>query len=429
MNDLLIHNCAAKDLRFGSYPRIDTDGNYLFDIGQKEILNQPQYMGELPKIDQKSQELSLRKATLKKEMLLYGTVTDSLEKEAKDEAEVGNIKVTDEEESLIDQETQLEELEKDMRLRGLLPNENPAIIQEQKPTTNKQNDKWQILGSFLAKWAITEGVMLIIQWSALRETKGYIDLAVRSFYFGIVILLIEYVSFLNKKTPKTYYKLYLSLTLFILVVMIALPPILNIVYPANVPAADIANQWSIAGATGATKILPRAEHPVWVEFYRSNEYLQAILCVILFIGMQIFTVDTKPAEQPVVQTDPLPEPPEKTFHDQRLQLKGQIKDTDQRIDLLKKMQTETLAKITNTLQGYLKDLSKLKEDILLIDSQTAALKIERETKFKFIEKELQTYQTDFEYLRNSDIIKQHSMTTPPWPTVKDICKHYNIQPL
>jgi hypothetical protein len=423
---LKYYNGAIRDYKLNSIPTRLPDGSYGWNDSQLAILTQPQY-NEIRKIHTEMEQSIKEHETLFKEMLVYQKPTNELECEATVLAQKTNTEIDEEKFILNDLKSAFRQYDEDMLNRGFnIPDD--IQIESSTPIEEKEKKKsinWRTVFGFLGIWSIGEIFMTYVQWNALRDQKGIEDLIVRSLSFGVVLFLIHYVAHLNKQIKRTIYYWFLAFSFTMLLVMLFAPLTLNQIYPIGVNSTSIAEEWSISNEEGQTNI-PESNYPFWVKFYRSYEITPAILCFLLFVGIQSFMPSKK---RESLLSDKENEPRIETVQDQirrkRSNLLAKIKCSETRIENLSKKLSETLVSNTRCLNDVLNQLQETKKAILLKEKKIAESKIALEEKIKALEKDLNLYKTEFRDILRNDQVKS-LLITPVWPNRNDILNFYKI---
>jgi len=367
--------------------------------------------------------------TLFKEMLVFQKPTNELENEANALSQTWKAENEEEKLELNELKSALSQFDEDMLNRGFtIPEEN--LINTSKPIEEKEKKKsfdWKTVFSFLGIWSIGEIFMTYVQWNALRDQKGIVDLLVRSLSFGLVLFLIHYVTHLNKLVKRTIYYWFLAFSFLMLLVMLFAPVALNQIYPIGGNSTSITNEWSTTNIEGESQGLTELTYPLWVRLYRSFEPTPAILCFLLFIGIKSFMPSKERDTLLIIKEC---EPNNETDQDQIRRMRSsqlsKIKGSEARIENLTKKLSETLVPNTRYLNNVLNQLEQKKNNIFLKEKNIAESKIALEEKIKALEKDLNLYKTEFKDILRNDQVKS-LLITPEWPNRNDILNFYKIK--
>ncbi|MBK9732384.1 MAG: hypothetical protein IPO83_14100 [Chitinophagaceae bacterium] len=418
---------AQKDVRLNSIPHRKPDGTYKWCNGQLEILNGEKFK-QLRLNNNEVEHLTNRKTNIKREMLVYQNPTGKLSNEGERLSANYQPEIDDEELTLRGAKSELRKFEDDMLNRGVVIPDGKAKEKTKKPEPKKKSNgfNFKTIFSFLGIWLVGEIFMTYVQWNGLRNDKGIEDMVVRSLSFGVILFLVHLVAHFNRNRKRLVYPIFIGFSLLMLMTMLFAPLLINKAYPAGDDAATVSQQWSLTNAP-ATTTGAITTNPFWIEFYRENEMIPAILCFLFFVAMQSF-MNNKKKEEPEQAAEPEEKP--ESLHDHILRrreyLTEKISESESRLKEFKAKQRDEITNTTGSLQDILVKLEAMKNEWAELDKKIAAIKTTSEEFLTDLEIELNEYSVEFLDVLNSDEVK-HSLVSPEWQTRNDISNFYKIQ--
>ena len=435
MKDLQNYTIVQRDVGLDSTPLRKESGHYGWSNGQLEILNQPEFSNlGVNKVKLAQIDTSLKNLT--EEILAFEAPAQALEQEG-DGLLAGNQQEIDDQQAQLEQfRASLDQLDKDMLLRGYIPStETPtsAPTGSPPPSPGKRSrvTAREVFG-FLLIWLVGEIFMTYVQWNSLRDGRGIEDMIVRSVSLGVVLFLIHLVGRFFKRDGRPVQIVFLGFSFLMLFTMLLGPLVINEVYPPVVESPDIAAQWSLQDETVAAPTGDASPYPILVSFYRKNDMLPGILVFLFFVIMQTFA-KRKPRATPSNQA---PEPPspeaepsaktEKTqISEKRKYYLQQIDRIEKRLRELDEIQHKAIIPNTRRLQGILDELQTKQDEMAALKMKKDQMLIENNQLLRKLEMHLNHYQTEYLNVLKNDPVKS-LVVQPGWPTVQDLKAYFNL---
>ena len=429
MKDLQNYTTVQRDVGLESTPLRKESGQYSWSNGQLEILNRPEFdaLGD-NKVKIAQLDTSLKNLT--EEIIAFEAPTQALEQE-------GNSLLSEQQQQTEDQQTQLDQfkssldqLDKDMLLRGYVPPADTAKNSSAEPAgapTKKSRPGVtvkEVLG-FLLIWLIGEIFMTYVQWNSLRDGRGVEDMIVRSISLGVVLFLIHLVGRFFKKDGRPIHIVFLGFSFLMLFTMLLGPLLLNEAYPPLEAGVGTEALWSLQDGTVDVPENQASPYPMWVNFYRKNDMLPGIFVFLFFVIMQTF-VKRKPKMPKKLPPTPTAPTTDKTQIEERRQYYiQQIQHLENRLKALRNTQQKALVPNTRQLQDILDELQVKQTEMAGLKSEKDSLLMDNEKLLRKLEMHLNHYQTEYLNVLKNDQVKA-LVVQPGWPTRQDIKAYFDL---
>ncbi|MCG8319011.1 MAG: hypothetical protein MI921_05885 [Cytophagales bacterium] len=433
MKDLQNYTIVQRDVGLDSTPLRNESGQYCWSNGQLEILNRPEF-NELciNKVKIAQADTSLK--NLNEEILAFEAPIQALEQE-------GNGLLTGNQQEIEDQQAQfeqfrasLDQLDKDMLLRGYIPpaEEPPSKPSEPSALPPKKRSRVtvkEVLG-FLLIWLIGEVFMTYVQWNSLRDGRGIEDMIVRSISLGVVLFLIHLVGRFFKRDGRPVQIVFLGFSFLMLFTMLLGPLLLNEAYPPPEGNTDSASLWALQDETVVPQADVASPYPWWVSFYRKNDMLPGIFVFLFFVIMQTFVKHKPVVSKPIA---PLPAPPtdktqvtDKTQIEERRQYYlQQIQRAEKRLKELHQVLNNAIVPNTRQLQSILDELQVKQTEMMALKKEKDRLLMDNDQLLRKLEMHLNHYQTEYLNVLKNDAVKA-LVVQPGWPTRQDIKAYFDL---
>ena len=427
MKDLQNYTIVQRDVGLDSTPLRNGAGQYLWSNGQLEILNQPAF-NELCINKVKIAQVDSSIKNLSEEIQAFEAPTLALEQEG-DGLLTSNQEEIEGKQAELDQfKASLEQLDKDMLLRGYIPPGEAPPPEKPVPEPKKRSrvTAKEILG-FLLVWLIGEVFMTYVQWNGLRDDRGIEDMIVRSVSLGVVLFLIHLVGRSFKRDGQPVHMVFLAFSFLMLFTMLLGPLMLNEVYPPVEGSPDVASQWSLQDNTVAAPAdtATPSPYPLWVSFYRKNDMLPGIFVFLFFVIMQTFV--KRKSKKPEPTQPPLPSPGavKTQVEEKRQYYQQQIVRTENRLQELQKIQGNAVVPNTQRLQGILDELQVRQAEMISLKKEKDRLLMDNDQLLRKLEMHLNHYQTEYLNVLKNDPVKA-LVVQPSWPTTEDLKAYFDL---
>lgn len=424
-NTLRYYRSAKREIGFNAFPQRKQNGEFKFTPEQEAILTETKFKS-IRKGDDEITQLAKRKQDIKQEMLVYQNPSGKLAAEGKQRAENLQPEIDDVEMRLKDLKQEQDQETSDMlKLGKAIPEQIETVEKFKKEKKSKGFLTIKMILSFLGEWLIGEIFFSYTQWNSLRNEKGIEDMLVRSLSFGVILFLTHLVAHYYRNRRHLVYPVFICFSLFMLIIMLFVPLIINKVYPEGNNLPTIAEQWKLTDTDTARTVVGNP-NPIWVDVYRDNETIPAILCFIFFVAMKSFLGAKKKVEENTLEPEQKIETEEEKEAAIMAYRAKKIQETEIRLKDLKARQQDELDEKTGGLQAILSKLEAMETECIEIDRRIAALKTEKEELLKDLEKELNEYSVIF-----SEVLKNDELKSPlvaiEWQTRQDILNYYKIK--
>ncbi len=422
-NTLRYYHAAKKDIGLNAFPH-RRNGEFKFTPGQEEILTEERFK-KIRKNGNEIEYLKTRKQKINREKLVYQDPTGKLANEA--ERQSANWKPEMDEEELRMKQLKQEQKQfiDDMLKLGIVIPAKKEVPKNPAHKNKSTSFTWKIALSFFGIWFVGEIFMTYVQWNALRNDKGVEDMVVRSLSFGVILFLVHLVAHFNRNRKRLVYPIFIGFSLMMLMTMLFAPLIIGKIYPDAGVLSSTAQQWSItnSNSTLASEVI---QSPIWVQVYRDNETIPAILCFIFFVAMQSFMSAKKKTEEQPIEAELKIETEEEKVA-QIIEYRAEIiRESENYLRELKAKQQDELNDNTGGLQGILSKLEAMNAECVEIDKKIGEFKTANEELLSALEKELNEYSAIFSEMIKNDEVK-YSLVAIEWQTRYDIINHYKIK--
>ncbi len=435
MKDLHNYTSALRDVGLDSTPVRIENGEYRWSNGQLEILNQPEFNGiRVNQLKISQTEDSVR--DISGEILAYETPIRALEKEGEKLLEKDQDAINDQQIQIDHYKSLLNQLDRDMLIRGYIPPEESEQenLPPPEPPKNKKLSKVslrEIMG-FLAIWVVGEVFMTYVQWNTLRDGKGIEDMIVRSISLGVVLFLIHLVGRMFKRDRRPVQLVFLVFSFIMLFIMLLAPLYLKEAYPLINETVQTTDQWAL-DSSAVPEVTDIADpYPFWVTFYRNNDMLPGIFVFLFFVIMQTF--GRKPQKQAVAD-EVMPDKPvlpefrpsegKNQIEERRQYYQQQIAQGEQRLRKLSRRQSDAVAPNTERLQEILGELTTRQEKMISLKRQKDDLFARNDQLLRNLEMQLNRYRTEFMNVLKNDHVKA-MVVQPEWPGRHDLMDYFNL---
>ena len=431
MKDLQNYTIVQRDVGLDSTPLRDESDQYLWSNGQLEILNRPEF-NELRINKVKLSQVDTSLKNLSEEIQAFEAPTQALEQEGNGLMDGKRKEIEDRQAELEQFKASLDQLDKDMLLRGYIPpSEGPQSetpVSTPAPKKNSRVTAKEILG-FLLIWLTGEVFMTYVQWNSLRDGRGIEDMIVRSISLGVVLFLIHLAGRFFKRDGRRIHIVFLGFSFLMLFTMLLGPLLLNEAYPPLEGNTNVAAQWSLQEETVTMPTETASPYPFWVSFYRKNDMLPGIFVFLFFVIMQTF-IKRKPKESETTLPPPSPEAdkePGKTQIEERRQYYlQQIDRTENRLRELHQIQNDAVVPNTQRLQSILDELQAKQAEMIGLKKEKDRLLMHNDQLLRQLEMHLNHYQTEYLNVLKNDPVKA-LVVQPSWPAVEDLKNYFNLQ--
>ncbi len=423
MKDLQNYTTVLRDVGLESTPIREESGKYRWSNGQLKILNEDKY-NKLSVNRLKMEHLDNSINDLSQEILAFEAPTEALEIEGNGVINGDNEEIEEQQAQLLQFKTSLDQLDKDLVLRGYIPPEENVASDDAVPPPKKVSSVTakEIFG-FLLIWLIGEVFMTYVQWNGLRDGRGIEDMIVRSISLGVVLFLIHLVGRFYKQESRHIHLVFLAFSFIMLFTMLLAPLLLNEAYPL-MDEIDTSNQWSLQESISETSEEVVSPYPFWVNFYRKNDMLPGIFVFLFFVIMQTF-VKQKPKVTPPLLPEITPEAGKNQIEERRQYFIQQIELIEHRLLELDQQQTKAVAPNTRRLQSILDELQTKQGELEELKKEKDAMQMDNELLIRKLEMDLSHYQTEYMNVLKNDPVKA-LVVQPVWPTNQDIKTYFNL---
>lgn len=415
MNDLKTYRLVATDMDKEDFPSRSPEGVYHWSQGQRELLDEE--TETIRSIDQRI--LVLEKEKEHAIQMNSGVNRETLLEMDKEH----DAQLKQHEKKIVEAEMEKDEAEKILKKhveavnsRGL--NYRPGVKKPKKvkPTNNSEKKiNWRLVGIFLGQWVIGEIFMTGVLFQILRDSMGIIDIIYRTLALGLMLGLIHYVDYLNKKNKNIIYKLYIIFNLLMIVGMILLPVLANNGFAPQGTTQD----WSFSLDEGTPP--PVETSNGWID---KLQLFPAVISFLIFIAIQSFVkVEKKPEKKEKKAT---------ALSEEQLAWNkaDNLNDQFQKAEAKWKESKNDKVNFVNEYKAKIEALKKNQESLL---NRAKSIKEELETSRKnFAQlmsdrfKALEGYRVDFESMLKADETKGN-LIRPAWPNEYDFATYYQIK--
>lgn len=423
------YRLAQKDINLGNLPHRRLDKDYHWNFGQRHILDQAEY-SDLRNLNVEVASLLTQKERLIEEIMQFEVVANRLEtqaeqiiRECEDEIELQK-NFNDSSKDLLKRE------EEDLANRGYYMVEsattsNPVTLDEEKKESATFGLKK--IAQLIGLWALCEVFMTYVQWSELRDYNGVETLFARSASFGVILLLVHWVAHLYQKQRRVIYGVFMAFSIAMLLIMLVAPLAINKLYSTD-STQTVSSQWSLS--SGSAEPAPIAKSiPFLLDFYRDNQVLPAILCLLFFITMISFLrKKSDPIAPKIAEPEINPTPSPDNTKGKRNFLHAKIEQGEAELLVLTQKKHKRLEANTAGLHGILTPLETKYAECLEIEKRVATHKTKAEVLLSQLETELVEYSVEFQDILKNGGIK-NTYVVPEWNSREDILKYYKIQSL
>lgn len=426
------YNQALKDVNLDSIPKRNTNGTYIWSLGQENIINDSQY-NRLREINIELKHIAEAKMQMLSQILTFQAPADELDRSSNKALSQLNYQLAEIETDLSAIVLERNQLKRDLINRGYMAKEtadDPEIKTEEKKISSKSiflKKFWKVLFAFLI-WFVLEVFMTAIQWNSLRDEKGTSDIIVRGLSLGILLGFFHLIAHRNKIFKHPLHSAYQIFNIVMIATMMFLPPVLYQLYPSDFGATEASALWSLSDNAIVPENSLTDNLPFLVGFYRSNEWIPAGLSVIFFIfiffGLQHSekkNIVLKEEEQEVNKSMKIIKPAEI-----RLDFfKKEARELDIKKEKLKKEIDNIVAKPFDILPIYQK-VKALQNECWEIDKNATTLKAEIEAIISKLMLALREYEVEYKDVLKSNEIKS-VFIKPEWPEKSDIINYFKLQ--